>query len=225
MAALVHEIWEATQDEMVLHTCCMAGSLGDACRKTFPSNSRLLVTFVADCHFDAMTIYNRFLGREPYSSEHEDDYREYREEWLDEQRAAGKSTISRLGEFTKNWFELSIVNDRLIRNLVAQRDPDDNNPEHLRYAAFRHFVATNRPLTYDLCRQLYDLGCADVDLAMGGSMMADVLRLIECPIELLTEALSSNRKHVARIAARRLDVNPKNSTNNPMDRSGGSAAT
>lgn len=79
MAALVHEIWETTQDEMVLHTCCFAGSLGDACRETLPSNSRLLVTFVAECHFDAMTIYNRFLGREPYSSEHDDDYRAYRE--------------------------------------------------------------------------------------------------------------------------------------------------
>ena len=52
MAALVHEIWETTEDGMVLHTCCMAGSLGAACRETLASNSRLLITFVAGCHFD-----------------------------------------------------------------------------------------------------------------------------------------------------------------------------
>lgn len=80
MAALVHEIWEMTEDEMVLHTCCMVGSLGAACRATLPSNSRLLLTFVAVCYFDAMTIYNRFLGREPFTSEHDDDYHAYPEE-------------------------------------------------------------------------------------------------------------------------------------------------
>jgi hypothetical protein len=225
MAALVHEIWETTEDEMVLHTCCMAGSRGAACRETLPSNSRLLITFVAGCHFDAMTIYNLFLGREPYASEHGDDYHAYPEEWLDVQRSVDALTVVRFGEFTNQWFELCIVNDGLIRSLVAQRDPDDNNPEHLRYAAFQHFVAANRPLANDLCWRLYDLGCADVDLAMGGAMMADVLRLVECPIDLLTEALSSNRKHVARIAARRLDAEPQNATNKPMNPSGGSGVS
>ena len=213
MAALVYEIWETTEDGMVLHTCCMAGSLGAACRETHASNSRLLITFVAGCHFDAMTIYNRFLSREPYSSVHDGDYQAYPEEWVDEQRSVDTTTILRLGEFTHQWFELCIVNEGLIRSFVTQRDPDDNNPEHLRYAAFQHFVAANRPLSNDLCWRLYDLGCADVDLAMGGAIMADVLLLVECPIDLLTEALSSNRKHVAQIAARRLDAEPQNSQN------------
>ena len=225
MAELVHEIWETTEDGMVLYTCSMAGMLGAACRETLPSDSRLLITFVAGCHFDAMTIYNRFLGREPYSSEHDDDYNAYPEKWLDLQRSVDTLTIMRLGEFTTQWFELGIVNDGLIRNLVGQREPDDNNPEHLRYAAFQHFLAANRPLPHELCWRLYDLGYADVDLAMGGAMMADVLRLTECPIALLTDAISSNRKHVARIAERRLDAEPQNSPNNPMDRSGGSAAS
>lgn len=127
-----------------------------------------------------------------------------------------------VGEFTNNWYELSIVNEELIKTLLAQRDPHDNNAEHLRYAAFKHFVTGNRPLPKDLCWKLYNLGCADVDFAMGGAMMADVLRLHECPIDLLTEALSSNRKHVARIAASRLDSVHQKSPNNPMNSSGGS---
>jgi hypothetical protein len=130
-----------------------------------------------------------------------------------------------VGEFTNDWFELSIVNEELITRLVAQRDPDDNNAEHLRYAAFKHFVAGNRPLPQDLCWRLYNLGCADVDFAMGGAMMADVLRLHECPINLLTEALSSNRKHAAQIAASRLKSVHQNSPNNPMNPSGGSGVS
>lgn len=125
-----------------------------------------------------------------------------------------------IGEFTNQWFELRIVNEELIAILDAQRDPADDNPEHWRYAAFQQFVAANRPLPNDLCWRLYDLGCSDVDLAMGGAMMADVLRLVECPIDLLTDALSSNRKHIAKIAGRRLGVEPQNSPNNPMNPSG-----
>lgn len=127
-----------------------------------------------------------------------------------------------VGEFTNDWFALSIVNEGLIKRLLAQRDPDDNNAEHLRYAAFKRFVAGNRPLSEDLCWKLYNLGCADVDFSMGGAMMADVLRLNECPVDLLAEALSSNRKHAARIAASRLDSVQQNSPNNPMNPSGGS---
>ena len=225
MAALVHEIWETTEDGMVLHTCCLAGSLGAACRETLSADSRLLITFVAGCHFDAMTIYHSFLGREPYSTDHHDDYRAYPEEWLDIQCSVDASTSSRLGEFTNQWFELGIVNGGLIREFISKRDPNDNNPEHLRYAAFQHFVASNRPLPRDLCWRLYDLGLADVDLAMGGAMMGDVLRLPECPSDLLTKALTSNKKHVVRIATRRLDAEPQNSPNNPMNPSCGSGVS
>lgn len=133
----------------------------------------------------------------------------------------GNDSGQNVGEFTNEWFELCIVNEEVIKSLVAQRDPDDNNAEHLRYAAFKNFVAANRPLPQDICRKLYDLGCADADSAMGGAMMADVLRLHECPIDLLTEALSSNRKHIARIAAGRLGSVHQNSPNNPMNPSGG----
>ena len=219
MAELVHEIWETTKAGMVLHTCCLAGSIGAARREMLPADSQLLITFLANCHFDAMTIYNRFLGREPYSSNHDDDYRAYPKEWID------APTTPRLGEFTNPWFELGIVKEELMRRFVSQRDPDDNNPEHLRYVAFQHFVASNRPMPHDLCWRLYDLGCADVDLAMGGAMMADVLRLPECPSDLLTKALASDRNHVVQIAARRLDSEPQNSPNKPINPSGGSGVS
>lgn len=193
---------------MVLHSCCLAGVPGAAIRKLLPENSRLLLTFLADSNFEAMTIYNRFLGREPYSTVYDNDHCAYPKEWLDEQNSVDCPASARLGEFTNAWFELDIVNIGWITQFIAQRDPNDNNPEHVRYAAFQYFLVTNRPLPRELCWRLYDLGCADVDLAMGGAMMADVIRLAECPSDLLTKALSSNKKHIVAIATRRLDARP-----------------
>jgi hypothetical protein len=46
---------------------------------------------------------------------------------------------------------------------------------------------------------LFKLGDADQDVMMGGAMMAEIIRLAECPSEVLDVALASNRKHLARI--------------------------
>lgn len=85
---LVHEIWEAVCDGMVLHTCCLAGPRGDGCRSTRSPNARLLTTFEAGCHFDAMTEYYRILGRGEYTTDQPWDYQPHPVEWVAEQRAA-----------------------------------------------------------------------------------------------------------------------------------------
>jgi hypothetical protein len=71
---------------MVLHTCCLAGPQGDDCRHTLAPNARLLTSFEAGSHFEAMTIYHRGLGREPYSTNEAWDYEPYPEDWLVEQQ-------------------------------------------------------------------------------------------------------------------------------------------
>ena len=156
-----------------------------------------------------MTIYHEFLGREPYSTNQSADYRLYPAEWRESQLTANEYERSTFGSvaggFTDAWFNLGIVNANLIAALISQRDSDDKNPEHLRYAAFQHFIASNRPLRLGQCWQIYDLGNSDPDLAMGGTMMANVLRLPECPRELLTIALASDRKHIVRIAKQRME--------------------
>jgi hypothetical protein len=50
---------------------------------------------------------------------------------------------------------------------------------------------------------LYDLGAKDPHAIMGGSMMAEVLQLEECPDELIESALESGSKHLIRIAEAR----------------------
>lgn len=77
MSKLVHEVWEEVRDGMVLHRCCLAGPGGDGCRRTLAPNARLLTTLEASSHFEAMTEYNRFLGREAYTTNEPWDYQPY----------------------------------------------------------------------------------------------------------------------------------------------------
>ncbi len=86
MAVLVHEVWEWIDDGMVLHACCLAGPLGDGCRRSLGSATRLLTTFEASSHFAAMTVYNRYLGRGTYTTHEPWDHEPYPDEWLTEER-------------------------------------------------------------------------------------------------------------------------------------------
>jgi hypothetical protein len=51
-------------------------------------DARLLTTFEAASHFEAMTIYHRYLGREGYQKVLEEDSLPYPAEWYHEQNAA-----------------------------------------------------------------------------------------------------------------------------------------
>ena len=45
------------------------------------AGARLLTTFEAESHFEAMTIYYTYLDRGAYSTDQEWDYEPYPEEW------------------------------------------------------------------------------------------------------------------------------------------------
>jgi hypothetical protein len=106
--------------------------------------------------------------------------------------------------FTTQWFSLGIVSEPLLAQIRARWDMgEDRNPEHYRYCAFKEFLAARRPLAPELVAALFELGATDPDQAMGGAMMADVVRLSECPANVLNAALESGRKHLARLVESR----------------------
>jgi hypothetical protein len=49
--------------------------------------TRLLRTFEAESYFEAMTKYNEFLGREPYTTDQMSDHTPYTDQWLQRQLA------------------------------------------------------------------------------------------------------------------------------------------
>ena len=86
MSKLLHEVWEEIDGGMVLHTCCMAGPRGEGCRRLLALGCRLLTTFEASSHFEAMTVYHCYLSREAYTTAQAWDHQPYPDEWLAEQR-------------------------------------------------------------------------------------------------------------------------------------------
>ena len=86
MTLLKHEIWEEEENGQKLESCCLAGPDGDDFRKQLSLNARLLTTFEAGNYFEAMNIYHKYLGREPYTTEFAEDFKPYPEEWLSRQQ-------------------------------------------------------------------------------------------------------------------------------------------
>jgi hypothetical protein len=82
MATLLHEVWEEPDGQGGwLPSLCLAGPDGDDFRDQLASEARCLRTFTAGSHFEAMTIYHRILGREPYVSSFSLDYESYPDSW------------------------------------------------------------------------------------------------------------------------------------------------
>jgi hypothetical protein len=90
MVDLVHEVWIDENDEgQSFESCCLAGPDGDAFRKLLSPSARLVHTFTAGCHFEAMTLYHRFLDREPYTTDQPSDHLPYPAAWRERQLSPG----------------------------------------------------------------------------------------------------------------------------------------
>jgi hypothetical protein len=87
MARLRLEVW---LDPEGLPGCVLAGPRGDRARELLCGpGSRLVHTFEAGSHGEAMQVYNAYLGREPYATAFPDqDAQDYPDEWLLEQQTA-----------------------------------------------------------------------------------------------------------------------------------------
>jgi hypothetical protein len=106
--------------------------------------------------------------------------------------------------FTPAWFTLGLVDDATLAQMKDEWEQgEDDNPEHYRYWAFGEFLKTHQPLSPETALDLFKLGDSDPDWSMGGAMMADILRLPECPAEVMQAAMLSWRKHLVRIVSRR----------------------
>jgi hypothetical protein len=116
-----------------------------------------------------------------------------------------RPTIAKILGYTEDWFLLGVIDDHLLEQQRIDWDNRlDTNPEHYRYSSFRRFLKSRRPLTPDLAAALFSLGSRDPDLAMGGTIMADIVRLPECPQSVLDAASMTGRKHLEKIVERRV---------------------
>ncbi len=69
-----HEVWEDLEG---LTTLCLADERGDDCRKLLEPGSKLIHSFYAESHYEAMTIYYKFMDWGIYKTEFEIDKEPY----------------------------------------------------------------------------------------------------------------------------------------------------
>ena len=69
-----HEVWI---DPEGLSTLCLSDEKGNDCRKSLEPGSKLIHTFYAVSHFEAMNIYYKFMGWGPYETVFEIDKEPY----------------------------------------------------------------------------------------------------------------------------------------------------
>jgi hypothetical protein len=84
---LVHEVWEEFDSEgNSLTGVCHAGRLGKDFRSMLGPGARLLTTFEAGSHYEAMTIYYPLMGWGEYSTDQAWDHQPYPDEWYEDDR-------------------------------------------------------------------------------------------------------------------------------------------
>ncbi len=82
MVYLLHEVWEEPDESgQTLEALCLAGPDGDAFRATLSESARLVATFEATSHVEAMTKYYSMYGRSEYVTAHPTDHDPYPNEW------------------------------------------------------------------------------------------------------------------------------------------------
>jgi hypothetical protein len=69
-----HEIWEDSEGKTTL---CLADERGNECRQLLEPGSKLIHSFYASSHFDAMTVYYKFMDWGQYETQFEIDKEPY----------------------------------------------------------------------------------------------------------------------------------------------------
>ncbi|MCB0381463.1 MAG: hypothetical protein KDD24_09420 [Flavobacteriales bacterium] len=74
MAKIKHDIWTNPEDLPML---CFSGELGAESRTLLEPNSKIVHSFYAESHFEAMTIYYEYMDWGVYETEFEVDKEPY----------------------------------------------------------------------------------------------------------------------------------------------------
>ena len=87
MTSLLHEVWEEPdEDGRMLESLFLAGPDGDEARALLGKDARLVTTFDASSHVEAMTKYYALYQRGEYVTDNPADHDLYPLEWQIRQR-------------------------------------------------------------------------------------------------------------------------------------------
>lgn len=100
-------------------------------------------------------------------------------------------------QFSDQWLRLGLLNEDDLCALGQEyKASDDKSTEHYRYRVFRNYLDSHRPLSPAIADALYELGKEDPDQGVGRAMMREIVRLKECPDNVLEKASASGENHL-----------------------------
>jgi hypothetical protein len=89
-------------------------------------------------------------------------------------------------KFDRRWIEVGIITPDIFLAIEQKYlTGEDHRSEHYRWGAFNLFFKNRPHLDRHCFYILYDIGKTDPDIAMGRSIIFDLLRHPYCPIELI----------------------------------------
>lgn len=120
MTAIKHDIW---QDPEELTMLCFSDELGEESRTILEPNSKIIHSFYADSHFDAMTKYYAFMDWGIYTTEFEMDKEAYD---LNEISSRSKTRVSIDKILWNDWDPIGV-------NEIAPRDEYQSYVQQILY--------------------------------------------------------------------------------------------
>lgn len=98
-------------------------------------------------------------------------------------------------ELNSDWIESGIIDNNtfsIIKKEYLKLKEEDSRTEHYRWAAFKEFLNLNNHLEAEVFYKLYNLGKNEPDYAMGRSMIFEIIKRLDCPIELIDVAINDS---------------------------------
>jgi hypothetical protein len=120
MGKILFDIWA---EEDGLTSLCFSGEIGEEARCLLGTNPKIIHSFYADSHFDAMTQYNAYLGLGVYESDFEIDKEPYKLEEL-QRRARLRIEVDKI--LWDDWDPLGIndVDPKAVRDEYKSYVPE-----------------------------------------------------------------------------------------------------
>ena len=113
-------------------------------------------------------------------------------------------------EFNRKWIEAGIINSTNFEFIKKEYiKGEDKNTEHYRWGAFRRFMQANSVISEKIFYILYEIGKNDPDYSMGGAILFDIIRRLDCPKKIIDIAIDDNDKVLAKHALKCKDIREK----------------
>ncbi|MGL6342652.1 MAG: hypothetical protein ACRC80_26360 [Waterburya sp.] len=110
-------------------------------------------------------------------------------------------------QFTQDWIDAGIIDSQSLAKIKEKYlEEKDDNYEHYRWFAFRSFLKVNPKISAETLHKIYILAKKDPDYGMGRSMRFQIIKHINCPVELIDIAIEDEDRGLSKQAMKLKEI-------------------